>query len=58
MVKKSLLFFLLGVFVIICSGCSTVTKSTKGAAEGAVQGAKEDWAAVKKADDWIRKNLW
>jgi predicted small secreted protein len=43
---------LLCVFII--SGCETIT----GAAKGAVEGMQKDWAVLKKADDWLKKNLW
>lgn len=61
MLKRSLALFILGVFLILVSGCGTIT----GAASGVYQGAKKDWVGaqnvwskVKQADDWIRKNLW
>ena len=44
--------------VIVVSGCETITGAVKGAAEGAAEGIPKDWAALKKADDWIKKNLW
>ncbi|MFH1355435.1 MAG: hypothetical protein ABIH19_04740 [Candidatus Omnitrophota bacterium] len=50
MLKRCLALFTLTIFLILASGCGTL----KGAAEG----AKEDWAAVEKADAWFRENLW
>jgi len=59
MIKKATLLFILVAFVICVYGCETV--------KGACQGASRDWetakgigaaAAVMKADEWIRKNLW
>lgn len=41
-----------------CLGCNTVYKSTKGAAQGAVEGAQQDYQEAKKADAWMQKNLW
>ncbi len=54
MLKKSTVFFVLLVFVILISGCETA----KGAAQGAVQGFGKDWQSAKKIDDWMRRNLW
>lgn len=54
MIKKSILLFLVCIFMVIASGCNTVSKAAKGAGEG----AKEDWENAKKTDDWMRKNLW
>jgi predicted small secreted protein len=36
--------------VIVISGCETI--------KGAAQGMQKDWATLKKADAWMRKNLW
>ena len=50
-------FFLLSA-LIICTfllfGCNTI----KGTAAGAANGAKQDLEGVKKADGWMKKNLW
>jgi predicted small secreted protein len=54
MTKKGLAFFVLLVFIILISGCETI----KGAGQGAADGAKKDWQTLKKADAWMRKNLW
>ncbi len=43
MIKKATLLFMFIVFIIIVSGCETV----KGAG-----------TALKKADEWMQKNLW
>jgi hypothetical protein len=66
MVKKSFLLVMLFAFVFLASGCVTVytdgccpdrqsarcsKKSTKGATETGPN-------MVKKADDWVKKNLW
>lgn len=50
MIKKSFAFFILAIFIGCLSGCETI----KGAAEGATK----DWATLKKADNWLQKNLW
>ena len=39
------------------SGC-TVAGAVGGMAVGATEGAKKDWASLKKTDAWMRKNLW
>ncbi|MFH1413313.1 MAG: hypothetical protein ABIG56_00485 [Candidatus Omnitrophota bacterium] len=54
MLKKCLALFTLTIFLLLASGCGTI----KGAAEGAFYGAKEDWEAAKKADQWFQENLW
>jgi len=51
MLKKSTAFLIVIAFVFLLSGCGTI----KGAADGFVH---EDWKALKKFDDWIRRNLW
>jgi len=38
---------------LLC-GCET----TKGIAEGVTKDSQNTWASLKKADDWMRKNLW
>lgn len=50
--KSFLLAFLLG-FVFMISGCTLVR-----AAQGAAEGAKEDFQVIKKADGWVKDNLW
>jgi hypothetical protein len=54
MIRKCLSLGILVSFIFLISGCSTV----KGAAQGAAEGAKQDWQALKKADAWFRENLW
>lgn len=47
--------------VIFVSGCETAKGAAKGVgavAVGTAEGAKKDWQAVKKADGWMRKNMW
>jgi hypothetical protein len=44
--------------ILLLQGCSTIKKSSKGAAKGAKEGFKEDWAALQKADGWIKENMW
>lgn len=58
MIKKCLAFFILGIFLALISGCETIIKGVKGAAAGVAEGAKDDWASLKKIDTWMRKNLW
>jgi len=61
MIKKSFLLVILFAFVSL-SGCCTVAKGTVGAAgglaQGAKEGAKDDCNAIKKADTWVKDNLW
>ena len=47
MVKKTGMLFLMLCFVIVASGCHTVYKTSKGAADGAVEGAKQDYERVE-----------
>jgi uncharacterized protein YceK len=49
--KRIMAFLIVLTFVFLVSGCGTI----KGACEGF---ANEDWPALKKMDDWIRRNLW
>lgn len=58
MIKKAVLFLGLTVFAISVSGCNTLFRASKGAAEGAVSGAKKDMEDVKNADASLRKELW
>ncbi len=57
MIKKSFLLGLLLIFTFLASGC-TLAKGVGGLAAGACEGAKEDWNALKKADVWVKDNLW
>jgi hypothetical protein len=54
MVAKPFLLATLVIFTVILSGCNTV----KGGAGGAASGAKQDVESLKKADGWMKKNLW
>ena len=54
MIKKGNALFILFIFLVLISGCETI----KGAFTGAGDGARKDWEAAKKVDDWMRKNLW
>ena len=62
MLRKALILGALTVFVFLVSGCGTLFKGTGGLAQGFSQGvkegAKEDWAWIKKADSWMKDNLW
>lgn len=50
MIKKATVFLVFSVFLIFIGGCETI--------KGAFEGAKKDWQAAKKTDDWMRENLW
>ncbi|MCX5695871.1 MAG: hypothetical protein NTW18_04315 [Candidatus Omnitrophica bacterium] len=54
MLKKAFLSAVLLVFVFLSSGCGTLYKGAQGMKEG----AKEDWAWLKKSDGWFKDNLW
>lgn len=54
MLKKGVMLFFLCSFFFLASGCGTI----KGAYQGAIKGAKEDWGAAKEADEWMQENLW
>ncbi len=58
MLKKAFLSAALLVFIFLTSGCGTLCKGASGFAQGAKEGAKEDWAWLKKSDDWVKANLW
>lgn len=57
MIKKLFLLAFLFVFLFLVSGC-TLVKGVTGAAQGVAEGAKEDYQAIKKADGWVKDNLW
>ncbi|RJP27344.1 MAG: hypothetical protein C4533_07735 [Candidatus Omnitrophota bacterium] len=57
-VKKASLLLLLLPVMLMLSGCHTLFNSSKGAYEGAKEGAKKDWEGLKKADNWLKENLW
>lgn len=54
MLKKRVLLFAVSIFLILIAGCET----TKGACQGAAEGAKKDWESLKKADEKMREVLW
>ena len=56
--KKAALLVLLLPVMLMLSGCHTLYNSSKGAFEGAKEGAKKDWDGVKNIDSWIKENLW
>lgn len=62
MAKKTQLYWLGLLLMLLLCGCETIAYSfkgfTEGAAKGAAEGAKKDWANIQKTDDWMRKNLW
>ena len=53
-IRKGTAFFILSLLFILLSGCETIRSSF----QGATGGANKDWEVIKRADDWIRKNLW
>ena len=51
--------------VLFICGCETAKGAAKGTVHGVgavgtgiADGAKKDWAAVMKADDWVKDNMW
>lgn len=58
MSRKTVLLLALMVFMVSLCGCNTVYRASKGAADGAVSGAKQDVDDAQKADAWMQKNLW
>ncbi len=65
MVKKSVLLGIFLAFIFLASGCTVakgvggaVVGCAQGAAGGASQGFKDDVSWVKKADNWVKENLW
>ncbi len=61
MIKKSFLVIILFIFLFLVSGC-TIVKGIGGACVGTVGGAsegfKDDVSFIKKADNWVKDNLW
>lgn len=57
MIKKTSLLVLLLVMLVSFSGC-TVLGGAGGLAAGVKEGAKKDWEWMKKADDWVKENMW
>jgi len=65
MIKRTVFFLGFVIFAIYLAGCNTAFRSSKGAAVGAASGAKQDAEdlknavnATKKADVWMKENLW
>ncbi len=65
MIKQTVLFLGLMIFMVSLAGCNTLFRTSKGAAEGAASGAKQDVVDLKnainetkKADAWMKDNLW
>ncbi|MDD5346984.1 MAG: hypothetical protein PHT59_00025 [Candidatus Omnitrophica bacterium] len=58
MTTRIVMFLLVAAFGLAASGCHTVYRTSKGAAAGAVSGAQKDYEDAKKADEWMKKNLW
>jgi uncharacterized protein YceK len=54
MTKKYLLLLMVVILLFLASGCGTVG----GAAVGAWEGAKKDWAGLQKMDKWMREHAW
>jgi predicted small secreted protein len=59
--SKKVHYLLLMILLMASTGCETV----KGAANGLGQDVhnlsnpdKNGWNALKKADDWVQKNVW
>lgn len=52
--RSALIICVLYLLLMVLNGCCTV----KGAVQGGVEGFSEDWETAKKADEWIRENLW
>ena len=69
MIRKSFLAGILFLFVFLASGC-TIIKGTGGAvggsayglaqgtAGGVSHGFKDDVGFIKRADNWVKENLW
>jgi hypothetical protein len=58
MTKKTVLLLALIALAISICGCNTIYRASKGAADGAVSGVKQDVADMKSANTWMEKNLW
>ena len=65
MVRKLFLLSIFSLFIFLASGCTLVKGTggaavglTQGAARGASEGFKDDVSFVKKADNWVKNNLW
>jgi len=57
--RITLLFFA-GLFFVtlFLSGCQTTKNVTEGIADGVPKDAKNAWAALQNADEWIKKHTW
>ena len=58
---KGIKVFLIFIFLLSFAGCATVKGAFEGATEDAQvvgKGASYAWATFKKADDWVKENLW
>lgn len=66
MMKKFFLLSVLFVFIFLVSGCITVNtdgccpdKKNNPCTKKIVKAdSREDSSPIKKADDWVKKNLW
>ncbi len=65
MKKTVLLLCVLFGMALLLAGCQTAKGTTEGAAQNTFstdEGLTEDtstlWYSIKKADEWIRENLW
>ena len=63
MAKKSILLVLLMVFAFAASGCVMIRAEKvyvdgKPAAPKSCSPGEENPGIIKKADDWVKKNLW
>jgi hypothetical protein len=66
MVKKSFLLVMLFIFMFLTSGCVTVytdgccpdKQSTQCTKKSAKTAAEKEPSIIKKADDWVKENLW
>jgi predicted small secreted protein len=57
-VKKIALLSVLFSFAILSGGCETTKGVVTGVAEGVPKDAKNTWQGIKKADTWMKENLW
>ena len=60
MIKRGVLLLVLASFVLL-SGCQTsksLAECVGCTAEGVGKDSAGLWAAIQKADLWIRQNLW
>lgn len=57
MIKKGFVLALLA-WLLFLGGCETTKGLVGGVAGGVSEGAKKDWAALKRVDNWMRENMW